>query len=188
MFLHACVHGAEHYWSRLKWLAQIAAMLRTMTVGVPRNRSPRLAIRRWHRAIGRGGAGEALSTRRCFRVRCCWETSAAVDRIVNRSIETIDEGATHSTNALVDFRDAWRAASSFNYRRNLIERTIIREESWNIVDLPDLVFFGYALLAPIAWFQHRNRKHNPPPTRTQGLVTSATPSDCEAANSGSNVR
>ena len=101
----------------------------------------------------------------------------AVDRIVNRSLKAIDEGANHSNNAIVDFRVAWQAAASFKYRRNLIERTIIREESWNVVDLPDSLFFGYALLAPIAWFQHRNRKHNPRPTRAKRLVISARTSD-----------
>ena len=178
MFLHACLHGAEHCWSRLKWLAQIAAMLRAMTpeefraivtraseLGVNAELSAAVALANHYHLAGPPDAEVTL------------ESSRAVDRIVTRSVRAIDEGADHSNNAIADFRDAWRAGSSFSYRRNLIERTIIREESWNIVDLPDSLFFGYALLAPIAWFQHRNRKHNPRPTRAERLVMSARTSD-----------
>ena len=42
----------------------------------------------------------------------------------------------------------------FSYRRNLIERTVIRDESFGLIDLPDSVFFLYALLAPLALMKH----------------------------------
>jgi hypothetical protein len=178
MFLHACVHGAEHCWSRLKWLAQIAAMLRAMTVEEFRaivSRASQFGVTAELSAVVALAKHYQLATTPAADVTL--ESSRAVDRIVSRSLKAIDEGASHSNNAIVDFRDAWQAGSSFNYRRNLIERTIIREESWNIVDLPDSLFFGYAFLAPIAWFQHRSRKHNPRPTRAERLVISARTSD-----------
>jgi hypothetical protein len=180
MFLHACVHGAEHCWSRLKWLAQIAAMLRAMTP----EESRAIVARACEFGVNAELAAAIALTDHYHlaatpKTDAPLESSRAVDRIVTRSLKAIDEGAAHSNHALVDFRDAWQAGGSFNYRRNLIERTIIREESWNIVDLPDSLFFGYALLAPIAWFQHRNRKHKPRPARGEPLVVSTRTSDLE---------
>ena len=180
MFLHACVHGAEHSWSRLKWLAQIAALLRAMPVeefnataarasqfGIAAELSASLKLAE-HYQLAATPTPEVV-----------FESSRAVDRIVSRSLKAIDDGSGHSASAIADFRDAWQAGSSFNYRRNLIERTIIREESWNIVDLPDPLFLGYALLAPIAWFKHRNRKHNPRPIGGKRLVIGAGTTDLE---------
>jgi len=178
MFLHACVHGAEHYWNRLKWLAQIAAMLQAMTpsefaavaaratqFGVTAEMSAAIALAEHYQL-----AGER-------HIDVPAESIRAHDRIVKGSIASIEAGAGSSSHhALVEFRDEWRAGSSFSYRRNLIERTLIRDESWELIDLPDSMFFLYALLAPLALMKHRKRM------RARRATSSAT------ANSGNSKR
>lgn len=159
MFLHACVHGAEHYWSRLKWLAQIAAMTQAMTssefdavvaraakFGVTAEIAAAIALAEHYQLISHREI--AMATK----------LIGARDRIWSRSmaaIESAQEPPSHT--AIAEFRDEWRAGSSFGYRRNLIERTIIRDESWELLDLPDALFFAYALLAPFALMKHRQR-------------------------------
>ena len=170
MFLHACVHGAGHSWSLLKWLAQIAAMMRMMTheelsaiatraakFGVAPEFIAAITLVDRYRLADISAAEDFL------------EPSRAKDRIVKRSREAIEGGPGYSNHAIADFRDAWLAASSFRYRRNLIERSIIREESWDLIDLPDSLFFGYVLVAPIAWLRHRNQ------ARTRRAVTGLRP-------------
>jgi hypothetical protein len=158
MFLHACIHGAEHWWSRLKWMAPIAAMLRAMAPEQFQaivNRAQELEVTAelsaavelaGHYGLIDGGTFSGVL-----------DASPAATRIVTRSLRAIDQGPGYSPNALIDLRDAWFAASSFKYRRKLIERTMIREESWNLVDLPDSLFLGYIILSPLAWLAHRRR-------------------------------
>ncbi|HLI78877.1 MAG TPA: nucleotidyltransferase family protein [Candidatus Binataceae bacterium] len=159
MFLHACVHGAEHYWSRLKWLAQIAAMTQAMTsaeFAAVASRAAEFGVTAEMAAAIALTEHYQLTNHR--EVDVSSEISVARDRILNRSMIASEGASDHSNhNAIVEFRDEWRAGSSFGYRRNLIERTIIRDESWELLDLPDALFYGYALLAPFALMKHRKR-------------------------------
>nr|UXE46220.1 hypothetical protein Hi04_10k_c5981_00040 [uncultured bacterium] len=159
MFLHACVHGADHYWNRLKWLAQVAAMIEVMT--------PQEFTAVQARATKRGVLAEVsaavalaehfnLSSHRTINL--LGATALTSNRIVEGSIAAIEGGSLKRT-AIVEFRDAWLAASSYSYRRNLVERTIIRNENWELIDLPDSMFFLYVLLAPLAVMKRRRRVH-----------------------------
>ena len=159
MFLHACVHGAEHYWDRLKWLAQIAAILQAMKpseFAATATRASQFGVTAEVAAAVALAEHYQLAGHRQIDVHA--ESIRARDRIVKGSIAAIGAGPGASNpNAIVEFRDEWRAGSSFSYRRNLVERTVIRDESWELIDLPDSMFFLYVLLAPFALMKHRKR-------------------------------
>jgi hypothetical protein len=159
MFLHACVHGAQHYWHRLKWLAQVAAILTAMAAaqfdamaaraaafGVTAEVAAALALARHY---GLAGSRE---------IKLAREAATTRDRIVAHSIAAIERDREDlNQHAPAGFRDEWRAGRSFGYRRNLIERTIIREDSFGLIDLPDRLFFLYALMAPLALIKYGKR-------------------------------
>ena len=158
MFLHACIHGAEHYWSRLKWLAPVAAIIRAMT-----REDFRAVAQRAEEVCVTAELYAAVALAQHYRLIDEGEFAIAgqpgpiARKLIERSRRAIEGAEGNLTNSLGDFRDAWTAASSFAYRRNLIERTIIRHESWDLIDLPDALFFGYVLLSPFAWLAHRRR-------------------------------
>ena len=52
LFSYLCVHGAQHSWSRLKWIADLAALL---------EREPEAEIARLYRAAEQKGAGDSAA-------------------------------------------------------------------------------------------------------------------------------
>jgi hypothetical protein len=52
LFVYLCVHGAEHSWSRIKWLADVAALLATV---------PSADIEGLYRAAQRRGSGKCAA-------------------------------------------------------------------------------------------------------------------------------
>jgi putative nucleotidyltransferase-like protein len=161
MLLHACMHGSDHCWYRLKWLAPVAAIMRAMSrdeLGAVSARGEQLEV------IDELNASLSLAEHYGLidssTVAIPLELSARSRRIVRSSIRAV-EAPAFSNNAIVDFWQAWQARSSFKYRRNLIESTIIRNESWELIDLPDRLFLGYVLIAPLAFVAHRlqNRRN-----------------------------
>jgi hypothetical protein len=157
MLLHACMHGSDHCWYRLKWLAPVAAIIRAMS------RDELRAV--WARGKQLGvldelnatlGLAEHFGLIDSSMVALPLDLSARSRRIVRSSIRAVAAPA-FSNNAMVDFWQAWRAGSSFKYRRNLIESILIRDESWALIDLPDRLFLGYVLIAPLAFAAHRSQ-------------------------------
>ena len=158
LLLYLCVHGALDGWLRLKWLADIAALLRTMTAeqlastaeaaeeqqALPQfsaamHSLPGFAWLRLHDATGRVSRPERQRVAHILRFGKRLMTSNQF-RPIREQIPSTQW-----------FLNEFRLHTSLRYRLDLIERSLFRPRVWRRFDLPDALFPLYALLSPVEW-------------------------------------
>jgi hypothetical protein len=169
LFLYLCAHGAIHGWPILKWLADVGAMLRTLTADdlsyIGRLASERglvdelsAALRLVDDLLAVERPGAELPVNR----------NPAVERIVGmaKRLLTAQDYCLdlHQPPRFATLLYGLRLRSSARHRREGLKRALFYPGDWYMLPLPDVLFPLYALVRPIGWlFRHllrvRKRPH-----------------------------
>ena len=181
LFLYLCVHGALDGWLRLKWLADIAALLRKMSPeqlgAIARAAITRQVLPEFSAAI--------LLCQQMLGFdqvppECLDPEEPAVARILclaNRLLASNDHCPVRDRiSSTTWFLNEFLLHSSLRYRAELIERSLFRPRVWQKLSLPDALFPLYAFLSPPEWLAfrvqrlsaslpHRMQGHASPPGR-----------------------
>lgn len=161
--LYLACHGTRHYWRRLKWLCDTAALLASLAPDslervVVRCREAKLdsvlastlALCREAFHVDVPGAAAASSTsgrRAAFLVRFARRTWDGTSRFGNP--EWIATGQTLAGLA---------AKPGLRYALREIAGLTVRPGDWGRIDLPDRLFLLYFPLRPVLWLAKRARK------------------------------
>jgi hypothetical protein len=173
LLLYLCVHGALDGWLRLKWLADIGALLRSMTAE---------QLEATAEAAAKQQALAELSAA-CFLCQdmlgLCQDMfgegdsfpmpAGCLERSDRRVAPIVDFGKRLMTSnqyrpvrekisSAQWFLNEFRLHSSWNYRLDLIQRSLFRPRVWRKFNLPDALFPLYAVLSPLEWFHDRLQK------------------------------
>jgi hypothetical protein len=169
LLLYLCVHGALDGWLRLKWLTDIAALLRTMSreqlastveLAAERQALPQLsaAIFLSRDLLGDDSLGCPLPESGCLN-----RNDQRVAHILDFGKRVMTSNRGRPVREQIPsrhwFLNEFRLHTSARYRLDLVQRSLFRPRVWNQIDLPDVLFPLYALLSPLEWvtfrFQHR---------------------------------
>jgi hypothetical protein len=168
LFAYLCMHGALHWWSRLKWLVDINGLLA----------SPRDGVERLFRAAEARGAGRAaaqalLLCRRLFsaplpdRLMATLAKSATVRWLEATALNTIAIGRGEREPRAERFGTTRGSLSTFllrwNWRYWLAELSIHLTNQTDVlnVPLPERLRFVYPLLRVPLWaWRHTTRCDN----------------------------
>ena len=154
LLLYLCVHGALDGWLRLKWLADIAALLRTMTA---EQLASTAAAAAQQQALPQLSAASLLCN---DLLGSCPQPPGCLDRN-DRTVAHILRFSKRlmTSNQCRPIREQvsstqWllneaRLYTTLDYRLNLLERSLFRPRAWRRFDLPDALFPLYALLSPL---------------------------------------
>ena len=166
LLLYLCVHGALDGWLRLKWLADIAALLGSMTAeqlaqtaeaAAQQQALPQLsaAVFLCQDMLGDGGAFP-------IPAGCLERSDRRVARIVEFGKQLMTSNQYRPVREQISsarwFLNEFQLHSSWNYRLDLIQRSLFRPRVWRKFDLPDALFPLYAVLSPLEWFHDRLQK------------------------------
>jgi hypothetical protein len=166
LLLYLCVHGALDGWLRLKWLADIGALLRTMTT-VQLAATAEAAAQQ--QALPELSAACFLSQDMLGDGDSFPMPAGLLDRSDTRVARIVDFGKRLMTSnqyrpvreqisSAQWFLNEFRLHSSWNYRLDLIQRSLFRPRVWRKFNLPDALFPLYALLSPLEWCHDRLQK------------------------------
>jgi putative nucleotidyltransferase-like protein len=159
LFLYLCVHGSAHVWFRLKWLADIAALLRRLPPAAIERIGEHARLlevdRPFHQALILAhslmaapvpaailaGAARDKTVRRMATAAC---------RALNWRELPAEPSETLWFNAWVS-RQAYRLKPGFRYRWAELQGQMSSPEDWARVKLPERLFFLYLPLRPFSW-------------------------------------
>ena len=179
LFLYLCVHGALDGWLRLKWLADIAALLRKMS---PEQLSATAQAAAERKILPEFSAAVFLCRQLLgfeqAPAQCLSPVHPAVVRILrlaNRLLSSNDYCPVRDRiSSTTWFMNEFLLHSSATYRLELIERSLFRPRLWRKLSLPDALFPIYALLSPLEWLTFRaQRLIDSLPHRTRGYASPA---------------
>jgi Uncharacterised nucleotidyltransferase/Transglutaminase-like superfamily len=170
LFLYLCVHGALDGWLRLKWLADIGALLRTASPQEIRSIAEAAAAQQ---VLPEFSAALILCQQRLgfhqIPPECLGPgdpTVARILRLANRLMTSNDYcPVREEIPTTVWFRNEFFLRPSLGYRVELILRSLFRPRMWQKVDLPDAIFPLYALLSPFEWLTFRIQRFTSSPGR-----------------------
>jgi len=159
LFSYLCTHGAVSRWFRLKWLADIQALLS--------GRTPDEVLRLFEAARARGAeraAGLALQLcRRLWDLPLPAEVARRLD--ADRSLPWLERrclGALEGPEIppgrfglIRPYLMTWRLNDSWVYRRRFLRDTFVDWELMRRLPLPRAFHFLYPLLRPISWLRRR---------------------------------
>ena len=166
LLLYLCVHGALDGWLRLKWLADIGALLHTMT---PEQLNSAATAAAEQQALPQFSAAMILcqDLLGCDLLALLQECLDRNDRRVAHSLRFAKQLMTSNGYRPIReriasprwFLNEFRLNSSPRYRLDLIQRSLFRPRIWSTFDLPDALFPVYGLLSPFEWlaFHLRHR-------------------------------
>jgi hypothetical protein len=166
LLLYLCVHGALDGWLRLKWLADIGALLNTMT---PEQLSSAATAAVEQQALPQFSAAMIL----CQDL-LGYGPQALPQEILDRNDRRVAPSLRFAKQLITSnryrpireriasprwFLNEFRLNSSPRYRLDLIQRSLFRPRIWSTFDLPDALFPVYGLLSPFEWlaFHLRHR-------------------------------
>jgi hypothetical protein len=166
LLLYLCVHGALDGWLRLKWLADIGALLHTMT---PEQITSAATAAAEQQALPQFSAAIFL----CQDL-LGYEAHPLPEACLNRSDRRVAHILRFGKRLLTSnqyrpireriasprwFLNELRLHSSPRYRLDLMQRSLFRPRTWQAFDLPDALFPLYGLLSPFEWlgFHLRHR-------------------------------
>jgi hypothetical protein len=171
LLLYLCVHGALDGWLRLKWLADIGALLQTMTpeqltsaatAAAEQQALPQFsaAILLCHDLLGYDLPGY---DRQRLPDGCLDRNDRRVAHILRFGKRLLTSNQYRPIRERIAsrqwFLNEFRLHSSLRYRWNLIERSLFRPRIWQTFDLPDALFPLYALLSPFESLGFHLRYH-----------------------------
>jgi hypothetical protein len=158
LLLYLCVHGALDGWLRLKWLADIASILRTMTTQQLRSTA---ALAAAQQARPQFSAAILLCQDllgydpQPMEAECLDRNHPQVAHILRFGKRLMTSNQYRPIRDAIPsteyFLNEFRLHSAPRYRFDLIERSLFRPRVWRRFDLPDALFPLYALLSPLDW-------------------------------------
>jgi hypothetical protein len=160
LFLYLCVHGALDGWLRLKWLADIGALLNGFSQeqirAIAQTAMARRILPEFSAAVllCQQELGFERLPAECLDPR---EPSVArILRLARRLMAANDHcpDRNHVSSATW-FLNEFFLHSSLSYRAELIQRSLFRPRVWEQVSLPDALFPLYAILSPVEWLTFR---------------------------------
>jgi Uncharacterised nucleotidyltransferase/Transglutaminase-like superfamily len=167
LLLYLCVHGALDGWLRLKWLADIGALLRGMTAeqlastaeaAAKQQALPELSAAIFLCQDMLGDDGDSFP----MPAGCLERSDKRVARIVDFGKRLMTSNQYRPVREQISsarwFVNEFRLHSSWSYRVDLIQRSLFRPRVWRKFSLPDALFPLYALLSPLEWFHDRLQK------------------------------
>ena len=155
LLLYLCVHGALDGWLRLKWLADIGALLNTMT---PEQLTSAATAAAEQQALPQFSAAIVL----CHDLLgynpqrlpdgCLDRNDRRVAHILRFGKRLLTSNQYRPIRERIAspqwFLNEFRLHRSLRYRLDLIQRSLFRPRIWHSFDLPDALFPLYALLSP----------------------------------------
>jgi hypothetical protein len=165
--LYLCVHGALDGWLRLKWLADIGALLNTMTaeqlaataaVATEQQALPQLsaAIYLCQDMLGDAAAPYPMPA------GCLDRSNRGVAEILRFSKRCMTSNQYCPVRERIPstqwFLNEFRLYDSTRYRLDLLQRSLFRPRVWRKLRLPDALFPLYALLSPFEWLSFHLRR------------------------------
>jgi hypothetical protein len=163
LFLYLCVHGAEHAWFRLKWLADVAALLRTggagpldtlmrraATLGVSRHLGQALLLA--HRLLAAPVPADLLAR---------FERDPSIANFIRVALREIRRGTPPGDPTETRSFRAWsrlhhlRLAGGGRYLMGELRTNLLRLGDWQSIRLPDALFPLYAAYRPLGWLARR---------------------------------
>jgi hypothetical protein len=164
LLLYLSVHGALDGWLRLKWLADIGALLNTMTAEqlawTAASASEQEALPQLSAAIL---LCQDLLGSYPMPAGCLDRNDTRVARIMRFSTRCMTSNQYCPVRERIPstqwFLNEFRLHSAPRYRMDLLQRSLFRPRVWHKYNLPDTLFLLYALLSPFEWlsfhFRHR---------------------------------
>ena len=164
--LYLSLHGALDGWLRLKWLADIGALLHTMN---PEQLAATVELATRERALPQLSAALLL----CHDLLgphpipdgCLNRTDKQVARILQFGKKLITSNNCCPVREKIPstqwFFNEWRLHASLRYRIDLLQRSLFRPRVWRWCSLPDALFPLYALLSPLEWIVFHLRRRLP---------------------------
>jgi len=175
LLVYLCVHGALDGWLRLKWLADIGALLHAMSGD---ELAEAAALAKEQQALPQFSAALLLCRQMLGpqpAVAGCLDASnRTVDHIMRFSEALMTSNHFRPVRERIPssqwFGNEWRMHGSFRYRVDLFLRSLFRPRVWSRFDLPDWLFPFYALLSPVDWLRFRYFER---PVADLGMVAEA---------------
>ncbi|HEY1506273.1 MAG TPA: nucleotidyltransferase family protein [Stellaceae bacterium] len=163
LFLYLCVHGGAHVWFRLKWLADVAALLSRLPVNVIEGSAARARALRLERPFH-----EALLLARSLLAAPVPQpllAAAKGDKVARRLADAAyqalnwrqspgEPAETPWFNLWVSWQ-AFRLKSELRYRWAEFQDQICSPEDWARLPLPPWLAFLYPPLRPISWIARK---------------------------------
>jgi Uncharacterised nucleotidyltransferase len=166
LFLYLCVHGAIHRFAILKWIADIAAMLRAMT----REEFAQVVARASSLGVTAERVAALVLIERMLSVSApCPIASGKADSQAMRIVEasyamlTKEESFRNARQVSRIHRLLYRLRlrSRWRYRHEQMVGVAIRPADWEVIDLPDPLFWLYMGIAPFGWLlRHQSSTHS----------------------------
>ena len=159
LFLYLCVHGSTHVWFRLKWLADIAALLRRMDGHELEKIAALAAERRVERPFRQALilARGLLAAPVPASILAAAESDRIVQRMALAALRSIywhgspeEPGSTRWFNAWVSWQ-AYRLKPGWRYRWAEFKGQVAAPEDWARIPLPEPLAFLYFPLRPLSW-------------------------------------
>lgn len=156
LFLYLSVHGALDGWLRLKWLADIGALIESYS---PEELDLVVATARKLGAMVEVSAAIRLSEEwlgtRPPPSGCLGAGNAAVARILDFSSQLLVSNDCRPERKRVSaeawFAHEWSLYGGTRARIEVLERSLFRPQLWSRISLPDPLFPLYAVLRPFEW-------------------------------------
>ena len=166
LLLYLCVHGALDGWLRLKWLADIRALLHTMTAEELATTAATAAevqtLPQWSAAmlLCQDLLGPLPNP---LPAACLDRSHPRVARIIDFSKHCMTSNQYCPVRELIPttqwFLNEFHQYPSPRYRLELLLRSLYRPRVWSVFPLPDWLFALYPLLSPIEWLYFHARNH-----------------------------
>ncbi len=155
LLLYLCVHGALDGWLRLKWLADIGALLQSMS---PEQLTSATMAAAEQQALPQFSAALLLChdllgyDPGSLPAGCLDRNDRRVARILRFGKQLLTSNEYRPIRERIGsrqwFLNEFSLHGSLRYRWNLIERSLFRPRIWHTFDLPDAIFPLYAVLSP----------------------------------------
>ena len=159
LFAYLCTHGALHWWYRLKWLADVNALL----VSTPKDGVERLLRAAEARGVGRAAALALLLCRNLLQTSLPASITATLEKSATvRWLEATALGAMTTGRGERDPHEvrlgttrgslsAWLLRRSWRYKLKELNLHLINQADVLTVPLPERLRFLYALLRLPLW-------------------------------------
>jgi hypothetical protein len=163
LLLYLCIHGSIHVWFRLKWLADVAALLHRLPIGVLERASQRAASRGLERVFHQalllahlllGAPVPPPLLAAAMRDRAARRLAKAACRALNWHDSPGEPADTPWFNLWVSWQ-AFHLKPGIGYRWAEFQDQICSPEDWERLPLPNWLTFLYGPLRPISWLTRK---------------------------------
>jgi len=159
LFLYLCVHGSVHIWFRLKWLADIAALLQRLRPEIIERiarRAQSLGLNRpFHAALILAHGLMAAPVPSDVLAKTCGDQ--ATRKLVVAGCKALNWRGSPGEPSETPWFNTWlswhafRLKPGFRYRVRELQDQLFSPEDWARVRLLEQLYFLYLPLRPLSW-------------------------------------